>query len=170
MTNCPTQDGKWYAIYTKSRFEKKLHLALQKSGFQTFLPLVKQKRAWSDRIKTIEVPLLPSYVFVRTIQSQFEHIYYHNGFVRFVTFERQPCVIREKEIRLLEKIINNELPVQQASHCGVGDQVRIIRGPLRGWEGRVACKKNKSKIVFVIGGIRQAISVEVMAGDVEVMV
>lgn len=169
MTNCPAQNGKWYAIYTKSRFEKKLHLALQKSGFQTFLPLVKQKRAWSDRIKTVEVPLLPSYLFVKTTQSQFAQIYYHNGFVRFVTFERQPCVIKEKEIQLLERIIRNELPVQQSTHFGVGDSVRIIRGPLRGWEGRVACKKNKSRIVFVIGGIGQAISVEVMAGDVEVV-
>ena len=78
---------------------------------------------------------------------------------RFVTFESQPCTIREKEIKLLKCIVNNKLPVQQSTHCGVGDTVRIARGPLRGWEGRVESKKNKSRIVFCdwrdwAGGLR----------------
>lgn len=53
-------DYHWYAIYTKSRFEKKVHRDLQQSKFQVFLPLVKEIKKWSDRIKTVSVPLLPS--------------------------------------------------------------------------------------------------------------
>ena len=163
----PIEDSKWYAIYTRSRFEKKIHNALQKSGFQAFLPLVKEKRVWSDRIKTVQVPLLPSYVFVKACKVKFSEAYYLPGFVRFVSFEGKPCEIQEKEIRLLEKIVAHGFQVQQTTNCGIGDWVRIVRGPLKGWEGRVDSKKRQSRIVFQFDCIQQAISVEVGMEDVE---
>ncbi len=166
----PVPDLKWYAIYTKSRFEKKIHKALQKSGFQTFLPLIKEKRVWSDRIKTVEVPLFPSDVFINAAKVQFPQIYLFPGFVRFISFEGKPCEIKEKEIHLIEKIITHGFPVQQTACCQVGDLVRIIRGPLKGWEGRVESKKGNSRIVFHFEGLQQAISVEVGMGDVEKIV
>lgn len=161
---------KWYAIYTRSRFEKKIYRALQKSEFEAFLPLIKEKRVWSDRLKTVEMPLLPSYVFVKLPKNKIHYIYNYPGFVRFVCFEGKPCVIKEEEIVLMEKIVTHGFPVEKSSHCGVGDYIRVIRGPLKGWEGRVECNRNKSKIVFVIEGIGQAISVEVGMENVERLV
>lgn len=162
------ETAQWFAIYTRSRFEKKLYGALQKTGaFKAFLPLIKEKRAWSDRIKTVLVPLLPSYVFVKLPLKELHQIYYYPGFVHIVSFEGKPCAVREEEINLLEQIIANDLTAQKSNNCQVGDWVRITRGPLKGWEGRVDGKRGKSRIVFHFECIQQAISVEVKMEDVE---
>lgn len=161
------QSYKWYAIYTRSRFEKKICNALNKSGFETFLPLVNQKRTWSDRIKTVQVPLLPSYVFIKTKITEFSKIYYSPGFVRFVAQEGKPCEIKENEINLLKSLITNGYKVKQNNGFVVGEMVRIIRGPLRGWEGRINSKKGSTRIVFQFDCIQQAICVEVAARDVK---
>lgn len=161
------QRSKWYAIYTRSRFEKKIYRALTKSGFNAFLPLIREKRAWSDRIKTIEVPLLPSYVFVNITQPQLPMIYGYPGFVRFVSFDGKASVIKEEEIHLLEKIATGDFQPRPATSCGIGDTVRIVRGPLKGWEGKVERKSRRARVVFQFECIRQFVSVEVAASDVE---
>ena len=55
----------WFALYTKARAEKKLGLALDRLGIENYLPLISEKRQWSDRVKVIESPLFKSYIFVR---------------------------------------------------------------------------------------------------------
>ncbi len=157
----------WYAIYTKSRFEKKIFTALQKKSIQAFLPLLKEKRRWSDRIKTIQVPMLPSYVFVRLCESQFTKLYYLPGFVRLVSFEGKPCIIKAKEIELMEQITRHGLAVKKANVCEIGDVVRIVNGPLKGWEGTIEQKMGKDRILFYLDGVQQVISIAVEAGDVE---
>ena len=158
---------KWLLIYTKSRFEKKLYDALIKAGFNAFLPLVKTKRRWSDRIKSIKLPLFPNYVFVRTSRAQTPDIYLYPGFVRFVSFEGRPCEIREEEIDLLDKIVTHGYEVQSSGCCNVGDRVKITRGSLYGWEGKVQSMNGKTHITFHFEQMQQAISVVVAAADVE---
>lgn len=160
-------DSKWYAVYTRSRFEKKIYQDLQKSKLQAFLPLIEEKRVWSDRLKTVLVPLLPSYVFVKLPQQNMHQIYYYPGVVRLVSFEGKPCEVKEAEIGLLERIITHGINVQCASVCGIGDAVRIVRGPLTGWEGKVESLRGESRVVFQFECIQQAISVEVNAADIE---
>lgn len=158
---------KWYAVYTKSRFEKKIYWALQNSGFKAFLPLIREKRIWSDRVKSVQVPLLPSYVFLKIAKAHFSHIYLYPGFVRFVYFNGKPSEIKEEEICLMEEIITHGFPVQNTTCCGAGDWVRIVRGPLKGWKGRVEERIGQSRVRFQFDSIQQAISVEVEVSNVE---
>src|SRR5688572_28763539 len=94
----------WYAIYTRSRFEKKVHRELQQSKFQVFLPLINEKKVWSDRIKTVSVPLLPGYVFIELNRHHIPKLLYYPGIVRLVSFGNTPSEVRDEEIRLLEQI------------------------------------------------------------------
>ena len=55
----------WFAVYTKPRSEKKLRSLLEKFSIESYLPLLRVKKKWSDRIKIIENPLFTSYLFVR---------------------------------------------------------------------------------------------------------
>ncbi len=161
-----SSDRHWYAIYTRSHFEKKVYQELQESKFQAFLPLIKEYRAWSDRVKRVSVPLIPSYVFVKLDRKSIPSINYCPGVVRIVTFENKPCEVREVEIHLLEQIMTHGIPVQHVLSYTVGDSVRIIRGPLKGWEGNIETKKGQSRIVLQISSIAQSISVEVGLGDI----
>lgn len=159
----------WYALYTRSRFEKKIHADLLKWKLEAFLPLVKEQHLWSDRLKTIQVPLLPSYVFVKGSAAEVRRVTWLDGVVRLVSFEGKPCVIREAEISLLNDIVLHGFKAQcsDAQDCKVGDLVRIVRGPMKGWEGRVQLRCGQARVVFQIESIRQVISVEVGVGDVE---
>ena len=164
--------AKWYAIYTRSNFEKKIYDHLLKAQYEVFLPLVKEKRVWSDRIKTMLVPLLPSYVFVKLDKQHLQKVYYYPGVVRLVSSEGKPCEIREEEIQFMENIVTHGFKVHPNTNscpCGVGDCVRIIRGPLKGWEGTVEHTKGHSRVVFQIASLLQGVSVEVEMGDVEVV-
>ena len=85
-----TIEEKWYAIYTKPRAEKLVNQRLLEEGVETFLPLQKTYRIWSDRKKLVEKPLLPSYLFVKTKTKNFHYVYRVPGIVKFVSFEGQP--------------------------------------------------------------------------------
>ena len=65
MKSTPPNPQKWYAIFTKSRSEKKVYERLLDADIEAFLPIVKTVRQWSDRKKTVYLPLIPSYVFVK---------------------------------------------------------------------------------------------------------
>jgi transcription antitermination factor NusG len=159
--------SKWYAVYTRAHFEKKVHRDLSRDAFKVFLPLVKERRSWSDRSKIIQVPLLPGYVFVKLDSRECPMIMQYSGVVRVVCFEGKPCEVREEEIRLLETIVTHGYKAENVAHVGVGDWVRVLRGPLKGWEGRVESASRQSRIVFQFACIRQCLSVELSMGDVE---
>src|SRR5512139_3095594 len=75
----------WYAIYTNPSAEKQVNERLLEAGVETFLPLQKTFRKWSDRKKLIEKPLLSSYVFVRVVPIDFPKVYTTQGVVKFIS-------------------------------------------------------------------------------------
>jgi transcription antitermination factor NusG len=168
VSESPNSESKWYAVYTRSRFEKKLYQNLQRAKIQAFLPLIKEKRKWSDRVKSIQVPLLPSYVFVKLPVQHLQQVYYYPGVVRVLKFEGKPCEIREAEIGLLEHISKYGAGIKSNTlTCRIGDAVQIVRGPLQGWEGKVEHTLGQSRVVFQFESLQQCISVEVSVEDLE---
>src|SRR5579872_667558 len=55
----------WYAVHTRARHERVIAQRLREQGVNTFLPLVTEVHRWSDRRKSVEVPLFGCYVFVK---------------------------------------------------------------------------------------------------------
>ncbi len=158
---------KWYAVYTRSRFEKKLYEALQNSGFTVYLPMIKEKRIWSDRIKSVMVPLLPSYLFVKLPENKYHLVYCFPGFVRFVSFEGKCSEINESEIGLLKSIERYGLHAE-TNKIGYnsGDLVKVVKGPLLGCEGKIDRTKG-SRVIFQLDSIHQCVSVELCSDFVE---
>jgi transcription antitermination factor NusG len=70
---------RWYALYTKPRWEKKVYKGLSQKGIESYCPLNKVKRKWSDRIKTIEEPLFKSYVFVKVAELEKTDVRFVDG-------------------------------------------------------------------------------------------
>ena len=98
---------KWYALYTKPRFEKKVFRQLGEKGFEAYCPLNKVKRQWSDRVKTVEEPLFKSYVFVR-LSTELERSTVRTvpGVVNFVYWNGQPAEVKEKEIEDIQRFLS----------------------------------------------------------------
>ena len=99
-------EKKWYALYTKPRWEKKVHRILGERGMESYCPLNKVKKKWSDRIKLVEEPLFKSYVFVHVNEDERTNVRMVDGVLNFVYWNGQPAVVRDKEIGDIRRFMN----------------------------------------------------------------
>ncbi len=156
------QNKYWYAIYTRSRFEKKVKAELDLKKIETFLPLWKEVSQWSDRKKIVEVPVFKGYLFVHIdlIKEQTK-IYGTKGIVKFVSFNGKIAKVNEKELNWVRLILSETVrPITDVKKFVAGDKVRINSGPLRDVEGIVS-KTSKKLVQIYLESIKQAIYIQV---------
>ena len=155
MTN---HQKKWYAIYTKSRNEKKVNTRLIEAGIETFLPLQKILKQWSDRKKWVEEPLFKSYLFVNINQTDYYKVLSVIGVVKYISFEGNAVVAPQQQIMAIKQFLNNEEDQSISSESfKVGDQVEIFRGALRGLLGNLVDIRGKQKVKIEIESIGHSI-------------
>jgi transcription antitermination factor NusG len=136
---------KWYAIYTRPRWEKKVNNLLLQKAVESYCPLNKVRRKWSDRMKTIEEPLFKSYVFVKINEEDRSLVRTTNGVVNFVYWDGKPAIIKEKEIQTIKRFLDEYENVEVVKlDFEPEDRVRVIAGPLMDREGKVLEVKNKT--------------------------
>lgn len=129
---------KWYAVYTKPRWEKKAHAQLVEKGIECYCPLNKVHRKWSDRIKVVEEPLFKSYVFVRVNEEEKTPVRMVSGVVNFVYWQGKPALIRDKEILTIRKFLNDYDDVEVRQVDIAPDAVVVVKqGVLMGKKGTV---------------------------------
>ncbi len=132
----------WVAVYTNPRAERQVAKRLTEAYFETFLPLHKVKRHWSDRIKMMEMPLIPSYIFVKIKATDVEKIRRTDGVAWIVTFgikQHEIAVIPDEEIETLRQFVQSkvELHVYQTSLLKKGASVIIEEGDFAGKQGTI---------------------------------
>jgi len=149
-------NNKWYAAYTKPRAEKQTYERLLENSIEAYLPLKKTLRQWSDRKKLIEVPLLPSYIFVKTSPKFFPLVYSTYGIVRFISFEGQPVSIPERQINILRLLIDSDTEVEVTTeNFAKGDNVKVISGALAGITGELIQTGSNSRFIIRIDKLDQ---------------
>jgi len=147
------KNKKWYALYTKPRWEKKVYALLAEKGMEAYCPLNKVRKKWSDRIKWVEEPLFKSYVFVRTGDEEQQLVRMVNGVVNFVYWLGKPAIVKDKEIETIRKFLNDYQEVQAVPLDLQTDvKVRIRRGALMDKEARIV-KVLNNKVQVVIESI-----------------
>jgi transcription antitermination factor NusG len=138
-------DLRWYAVYTRPRWEKKVANTLAKKGIEHYCPLNKVVRQWSDRKKIVLEPLFTSYVFVRITSAQVSEVFDVKGILNFVYWLNKRAVIRDKEIESVKHFLNDHENVRLLkTDIKIDDTVRVTHGPLMDFEGNVVCIKNHS--------------------------
>jgi len=149
-------EEKWYAIYTRPRAEKLVYQRLIEAGVETFLPLQKTYRIWSDRKKLVEKPLLTSYIFVKTIPKNFPIVYRTNGVVKFVSFEGQPVSIPPNQINNLRLLIDSNADIEVTSEkFAPGDNVEVVSGSLVGLTGELIKIGSHNRVIVRIDRLDQ---------------
>ena len=138
-------NSKWLAIYTRPRWEKKVDLLLKEKGFESYCPLNKVRRKWSDRIKLVEEPLFKSYVFVKIDDTARTTVRMTPGVINFVYWNGKPAVIKEKEISIIKRFLDEHENVKvQPMDIELNQRVKITHGPLMDQEGRVVDLRHKT--------------------------
>ena len=127
-----------------------MHQLLINKGIESYCPLNKVRRKWSDRIKLVEEPLFKSYVFVRIEDADRTPVRMTDGVMNFVYWDGKPAIIKEKEIQVIKKFLNEHENVELVKIELVPDQqVVVTAGPLMDKEGKILEVKNKVAKVMI---------------------
>lgn len=144
------EEKKWYALYTKPRWEKKIDASLIKKNIESWCPLQKIERQWTDRKKIIEEPLFKSYIFVHIDMNEKVKVLQTDGILNFVHYLGKPAVIKEEEINLIKHyLLEKDVKISLISKEGYAEstKIRVNHGVFMGKEGTVL--KNMKKKIFV---------------------
>jgi len=160
--------SQWYALYTRSRFEKKLLCELTLRQVEVFLPMREILSRWKDRNKKIWVPLFPGYIFVNYVDTPENRYRILNtpGAVNFVGTGGRSYPVPEEQIIAIRRFLESSLSIDPYPYVKIGTQVEVIAGPLTGIRGILIEKRGKFRFVLQVDMIMQAISVEIDALDI----
>ena len=158
----------WFAVYTRSRFEKKLMTELADRSIEVFLPMREVLSRWKDRKKRVWFPLFPGYVFVHQEDTPANRYRVLNlpGAVHFIGLHGHATPIPEEQIEGVRKFLESHLSIDPYPYIQVGRKVEVIAGPLKGIQGKLVQKKGRFRFVLQVDLIRQAVAVEIDASDV----
>ena len=140
----------WYAIYTKPRWEKKVHALLTEKKIESYCPLNKVRKKWSDRMKTVEEPLFKSYVFARVTGEEQTQVRMTAGVMNFVYWQGKPAIIPAREIEIIRKFLNEyENVTAEPIQLKEAGRVTIRQGLFMDHEAKILkIEGNRVKVVI----------------------
>ncbi len=163
-------EKKWFALYTKPRWEKKISAVLVKKDVECWCPLQKQVRQWSDRKKVIEDPVFKSYVFVKITEQERLKVLQTDGVLNFVYYLGKPAIIREEEIQTIKSYLLQKdaaISVQSVESFEKDTRIRIKQGVFMDQEGKVVRITGKRKVYVSLESLGQVMIVEFPADHLE---
>ena len=163
----PRETIPWWALYTRHQREKVVAETLTSKRFEVFLPLYASVRRWTDRQKTLFLPIFPGYVFVRGGLDRRLEIVMTPGVQTILFFGEQVAAIPDTEIDNIRRMVEGPHRVEPHTYLKCGEKVRITRGSLKGIEGVLVRKKNLCRMVLSMDLLHQSVAVEIDASDVE---
>jgi len=154
----------WYPVCTQSRAEKKAFQALINKGIETYLPLQRQLKQWSDRKKWVEEPIIKSYLFVFVPKQQLGEVLNTRGIARFIYFSGQVATIPTSQIKDLRLLMASpyELEVTEEELLP-GEKIFIKGGPLKGLTGEIISYRSQKQLLLRLESMGHSIIVHVSA-------
>ena len=152
----------WYAIHVQVKFAKVAAAVLREKGFEEFLPLYRARHQWSDRVKQVDLPLFPGYLFCRVdIAEGLLPIVTTPGVLGIVSAGKYPVAISDPEIETVRAVVRSGLPVLPWPCLGAGSRVLIEHGPLAGVEGIVLDADKKYRLIVSVPLLQRSVAVEI---------
>jgi transcription antitermination factor NusG len=161
---------KWFAVVTTPQHEKAASRHLDFYGVETFLPTYESSRTWKNRQKVkLQLPLFPTYLFVRIDQGDRAQVLRTPGVRRLVGNSREALCLPNREIEFLRTSLL-ERKAEPYAGLVLGQRVRIKSGPMRGVEGSLVRKSNEWRFILTVQLIHRHVAVEVDASTLEPIV
>src|ERR1700683_475271 len=156
----------WFALQVRGRQEVNISENLASNGYEWFLPLYKSSKRWSDRIKQVDSPLFPGYVFCRFNPLDRLPILKIPGVIQIGGFNRQLVAVDGDEIRAIQALVASGIPNHPCPYLEVGDRVRIESGPLRGLEGLLVEFQGNHQLVLSVSLLQRSVAVKIDSASV----
>jgi transcription antitermination factor NusG len=158
----------WYVLYTAPRAEKVAQRELSNRGYDVFLPITKTLRTWNNRQrKIIDQVLFPSYIFVNTKESCLYKICRLPKITTFIHCGGKPSKIDHKCIDGIRTMLNLDQEISIEASFSEGESVRLISGPLAGYEGILLKQQSKTRFGIQLKEINQTVFIDISTSFVE---
>jgi transcription antitermination factor NusG len=151
----------WFALQVRTQHERGVAEFLRGKGYEWFLPMYKSRKRWSDRVKEVDTPLFPGYLFFRFNVHERLPILKTPGVIKIVGYNREPVAIDESEISAIQTLVGSGFATQPWPHLQAGDKVQIESGPLRGLVGILTAFKGQHRLIVSITLLQRAVAVEI---------
>lgn len=152
----------WYAVYVKSRSEKRVAAEFDAYGIEYYLPLIKKLKTWSDRKKMIEEPLFRSYIFVHIEQKDYYKVVYTFNVLKYISFEGRAVPIRPQQIEAIKYYLNEKDPENiENQKWEEGRKVEVISGSMAGLHGELIEIRGKNKVKVEIEVVGKTLVIQI---------
>ncbi len=155
-------EKKWLVIYTRPRWEKKIDQSLKDNSFKSYCPLLQITKKWADRVKCVEMPLFPSYIFVLANIYDISKIMQVAGILHIVKHCANPVTITNQEIENIKSIVHTYTDVEVVSlqNYTIGEQIKIKDGMFSNHKGTIKAYHGRL-VVMTIENLGFALTVKI---------
>ncbi len=160
-SNGSPSKASWYALQVRSRKEGYVASQIQGQGYECLLPTYKSVRKWSDRVKEVEQPLFPGYLFCRFDFQNRRPVITTPGVLQIVGYGRTAISVSDEEIQSLQLAVASGMPKQPWPYLEVGQRVRVNYGTLSGLEGILVNVKGNHRVILSVTLLQRSVAMEV---------
>jgi transcriptional antiterminator RfaH len=159
-----TGTNKWYPVYTNPRAEKKAHQALVSKGIETYLPIRRQLKQWSDRKKWVDEPFIKSYLFVHIAEHDQTEVLMTKGISRFIYFGNKIASMPNRQIDDLRLLMTSSIELEiTEENLLPGEKIIIKAGPLKGMTGEIISYRSQKQLALRLENLGCSIIIHVAA-------
>jgi transcription antitermination factor NusG len=151
----------WFALQVRSRREALVATHLEGQGYECFLPLYKSQRRWSDRVKEVDQPLFPGYLFCRFELHNRGPLLMTPGVQQIVGTGRTPIAVADSEMESIRQVLASGLPSQPWLYLQIGQRVRVNHGGLNNLEGILVNFKGSHRVVLSVSLLQRSVAMEI---------
>jgi len=161
VANSETDDLRWFALQVRTRWESSTAVLLSGKGYQTLLPTYQTKKRWNGRVKQMNAPLFPGYVFCQFDALKRLPILVTPGVISVVGRGRVPFPVNDREIAAIQTIVTSGFQAEPWPYLEVGQKIRIEGDSLSGLEGILIQFKGNNRIVVSVSLLRRSVALEI---------
>lgn len=151
----------WYAVKVRARGEAQIRTALELKSYDILLPTYKEARQYSDRIKKVDAPLFPGYLFCRMDITRRLPVLTTPGVDYILGINGEPEPLPEAEIEAIERIVRSGVAARPWPFLKTGSRVRVERGAFAGVEGILVSERGADRLVLSVSMLQRSVSVEI---------
>lgn len=152
---------KWFALQVRTRWESSTAVLLSGKGYQTLLPTYKTEKRWKGRLREVNTPLFPGYVFCHFDAQKRLPILVTPGVIAVVGCGRVPLPVDDTEIAAIQTVVSSGFHTEPWPYLKIGQKVRIESDALMGLEGILIHFKGHHRIVVSVSLLRRSVAVEI---------
>ena len=157
-------DTAWYALKVRTGAEPTVVATLEARDVISYCPTHKVRRRYTDRIKVVDAPLFPGYIFCQFDARQKGTVISSPGVEYIVGFANGPVPIAEYELMNIRRIIGAGASATRSLVSG--QRVRVTHGPLEGVEGQLVREETGFRLIVSIELLNQGACLHIDQDDV----